>query len=719
MSTHFEVYDHMTTPLQEGKLGDFEAHSPLAACVLPLLHALGWNRDLREIAEALPHFGGTMDLVDFRNVLARLGYRTIKINIHRGEFDVRILPCLHLEDDGSAAVLLERSREMFKIYDGNDRKERIVKEEDLTGSVYAIMADTYSEEETVANQENWVGEMFGRFRGSIVRLAGMTFILNMIALSVPLFVMAVYDRVIPTKSGTVMLALGIGISLAFLIELGVRIVRAKTVAFIGARIESIVANAVFHKIMSLPSSQTESASLGSQVSRIREFDNIRDIFTGPLATILLEVPFILIFLGVIASIGGILVFVPLVMLALFAIASLAIRPRLKRAITMSGKARAARQSFLVEMVTKFETISEVGGAHTWANRYRDISAEASYWQFRTGQINFLYQAFSQTIMMSSGIATIALGVYRVGDGLMSIGALIASMALVWRVLSPLQQVFLTLTRMESIRSNLSQVNQLMKLSEEERVGKKSRRNRYRRKFKGEVSLTRVSFRYQPTAEPALLGVNITIPAGQSVAITGNNGAGKSTLLRMILGLHQPQAGQISIDGGDIRQINPTDLRHSISYVPQVTRLFHGTISQNLRLANPVADMAALEQACKTASLYDDVMALEDGFETRIGDKNISAFSRGFIQRLALARAYLKDVPIILMDEAAQSLDDEGEKALVDFIKSLDHKKTLIMITHRPSHMRLCDRVLVLRGGLLIMDGKPDPVLAKLAEMRGK
>ncbi len=258
---------------------------------------------------------------------------------------------------------------------------------------------------------------------------------------------------------------------------------------------------------------------------------------------------------------------------------------------------------------------------------------------------------------------------------------------------------------------MTQVNTLMRMGNEE--GQPSISSGSERVWKGSAAFQRVSFRYSQLSEPALLGVSFQARAGEMVAITGPNGAGKSTLLRLLLGLYQPQAGQVTLDGMDIRQLPEVELRRAISYVPQSVRLFHGSIAQNLRLVNPIASDEDMREACRIAGILETIEALDEGFETRVGDQRVWHLNAGFRQKIALARAFIKNSPILLLDEPAQNLDDAGDRTLVEALKSQKGKRTIIMVTHRPSHIRLADRLIVLNQGSLAAMGAPEAVLKEI------
>ena len=211
----------------------------------------------------------------------------------------------------------------------------------------------------------------------------------------------------------------------------------------------------------------------------------------------------------------------------------------------------------------------------------------------------------------------------------------------------------------------------------------------------------------------MLGVDLRAEPGELVAITGPNGAGKSTLLKLVAGLYQCQAGAVLIDGMDLRQIDPGELRSAIASVPQSCDLFHGTIAQNLRLANPTASDKALISAAHNAMILEEILALPGGFETRLTDRLQRQLSNGFKQGLMLARAYVKDSLIYLLDEPGNHLDEGGDRALMDQLETLRGHATVFIVTHRPSHLRMADRVVVMEAGRIVLNGPPGEVLPQL------
>ncbi|WCL54660.1 peptidase domain-containing ABC transporter [Gimibacter soli] len=701
--------DQLADALRQGRYGSFEAQSPFAATLFPLLKALGWRGTLNELFEALPHFASTLGMAELQNVLALLGYRTQERRIARlAEIDPRLFPLIFVTDASKPYVLTKDEAGGVAAFGGVEHDKVVLDDPMISGTAYVI---DRSGEPTDPGRAHggWFSAIGRRFQPVLTRLLLITFCLNMLALAVPLLTLALYDQVIPIRAGDVLVSLMVGGLLAITFDTALRMVRARLIAFAGARIEQIVGTSTFSKIIGLPPTMTESAPLGSQVAKLRDFDSLRDLFTSLLVTVALEMPFVVIFVIALFLIAGPLGFVPVGMIVIYLIIWWILAPRMRRAVLVSSRKRAERHSFLVEMISNMRTIKEAAVESVWRQRFREISAESALAHHWSTQISFLFQTLAQGVMMLSGIATLVVGVELAITGQLSLGALIAAMALTWRVLSPIQNLFLTFTRAEQTKLAIGQINSLMAMEEEPSRQKQS--SGVVRAWQGGISFNRVSLRYNQHGEPALLGVSFDIEPGEFLAVSGSNGSGKSSILRLLLAMHRPQAGQITLDGVDIRQIVPSELRNAIAYVPQQPKLFYGTIAQNLRLSNPIASDEDLRKACQLSGALEAIEALPEGFNSRFGDQSLAQMNSGLQQKIALARAYVTDAPIILMDEPAHALDEPGDAALVAALENLKGDKTIIMVSHRPSHLRLADRLILMNRGTITKAGTPDEVLS--------
>ena len=686
--------------------GGDQALSEYANCVVPLLNALGWRGDHRHVAEAVPHFSDNLDLDGFRTVLANLNFALHPFRVRQDHLEPGMLPCLFVPDVGSVRVVQSATEDGYQVYDGWWRRERQSQGRSLRGTAYIAKPVEPRQGAAKPDTENWMAATFRRFSGVTAQILLVTAMFNILSLTTPLFIMVTYDRIIPSGSTRQLLYFLAGILIALGLELAFRSLRSRSLAHVAGRIDHLIGSASFQHVLYLPAMYTETAPVGSQMARLKEFESVREFFTGPLAESLLDLPFVLLFLAVIAVIGGPLALVLLVVAMMFVALHFALAPKMRRLVSASNHVRSDLQQFLVEAMNDVRTIKFMGAETLWRDRFRRLSAEVAIADFRHGLISHLVQILGQMLMLTSGIALVAFGAMRVMDDALSMGGLIAVMALGWRALSPLQSGFLALGRSEQIRAAFRQINQLMRLAPERIPGTVPPR----RFIGGSITFSFVSHRYSPESDPVLFGISFKVNQGEVVAVTGPNGSGKSTVSKLAAGLYRPQTGAVLIDGIDIRQIDPIDLRQNIGVVPQTNHFFYGTIAQNLRLAVPTATDAEIVEAAHEARVYDDIMALAEGFETRLSEQVLHELPAGFKQKLSLARAYVRQAPILILDEPAQTLDEDGDKALMASIARRRGKSTILIVTHRPSHMRLADRLVVLRAGKVQFDGPPHQFL---------
>lgn len=702
----------------KGPLDALREANDLSACLLPLIEALGWNRDLRHVAESLPHFVDSLDLTAFRNVMAELDFQSRDARLRLDEIDPRLMPCLFLPDGASAMVVLREGDTGLKVFDSGAGGLVDIPAWPQMGLALFFQARDKTASNSREKRASWFWGVADRFRGQIYQLLMLTLLLNVLALVTPLFVMAVYDQVIAAKSLSTLGYLSLGVFIAVASDLALRTLRTQILAFIGARLSYILPTAVFEKILFLPTTVIERATIGSQVARIKDFENVRDFFTGPIALTILELPFVILFIGVIAVLGGPLAFIPLIMIALYAVLGAVTGPILRKETGAASSVSTQRQEFVVEALSNLRTLKSCGAEREWLKRYREMSGKAAMSGFRVGILSSMVNTMSHVLMALSGICTIAFGILRVLDQQMTVGALVASMILVWRVLAPLQTAFLSVARLNQVRSSLDQIDNLMNMRQERDPNLIFTPIR---SFKGKVTFSRVSLRYSADTDPALMGVSFEAAPGEVVVVIGGSGSGKTTILKVISGMYVPQGGAVRIDNQDIRQIDPLELRYAIGYVPQVPRFFYGTIAQNLRLAHPLATDEDLRWAAEQASALEDILALEEGegkwrrtgFDVRIGDAGADQLPSSLKQRLNLARGFVKRPPILLLDEPGSGLDFDADRVLMSSVERMRGISTVFIVTHRPSHLRVADKIVWLEDGVVRAAGPAGQVRGQI------
>ncbi len=467
------------------------------------------------------------------------------------------------------------------LFDGSSGNWHLVDPTCVDGKVYPIFPR--EDEQVGSGNGAWLRNVIGRFKPLILKLFLLSFIVNLSALALPLFVMQVYDIGIGARAIDVVLYLSIGVLIVVGMDQVLRRLRAYALAYFGARLDSIIAMASFQQLLLMPISMTNSAPIGTQISRLRQFESIRDVFTGTLATAIIDVPFIFIFLAVVAFIGGNLVWVPVFLLAAYAVMLVITIPLTRRYLAQTSDAKSRLQHLLLELIGKRTEIRHVNAERIWIARYDELANKFARRNYQSQLYDGFIQNLAQSLVSLAGIGTLGFGTLMAMSGALSPGALIAVMALVWRVLSPLQTTFLTLTRLEQAILTFKLVNRLMEIGVERNL---EQRRSFHRKFKGEISLNRLVFRYPRSTEPILRGIQLRVTPGEVIAITGSSSGGKSTLLKLIAGLYPATGGAVLADGVDIRQLDPAEWRSAIAYAPPTTAFFYGTVSQNLRTRMP-------------------------------------------------------------------------------------------------------------------------------------
>lgn len=685
-----------------------------ADCMKTLVRFLkitNWTQGERRIFEAMPHADKVDTVQSFRAVLYRLGFKTsiesADTTVLRNEY----LPCF-IQLEGGRFRLVERIDEQGYAHCFNpetDKVERCEKS-DIKG-VLIFPEQAEAAPPASAAKLKWSSTIFRVFRPVIGSIFAISFITNLLAMLTPLFVMNVYDKAIGAKAYDVLLGLTVGIIMVLAADFMLREIRGRLQSYLGGRLDNQINEAAFRHLLHMPLSYTQDAPLGAQITRLRQMTSVREAFTGMLANAIFDLPFILLFLAAIAMIGGGLVFAPIALILCYIVIAAWGLPHSRGLVRAAGDAKAQLNNLTVESLSLQNVIHDLNAEEMWLHRHRQLSAQSAAAGMKGRQLNMIIQTLSQSLLTIAGVLTLAIGVRMVVDGTLSSGALIAVMALSWRVLNPLRNILLSSLTFGQTMQSIEQIDRLLRMPLERDPNSNPT---IARTFKGTVIFDRVSFRYPTQKEPALRGVSFAIKPGQMLCICGKSGSGKSTTLKLLASLHQQQAGSILIDGLDLRQVDPGEWRQSLGVTLEESHFLFGTVAQNLRLSHPSATIGELEDIAEQFGLtqfYNG--ALKDGLETKITTDALSVWPDALKKRLALSRAFIRKAPIYLLDNPADNLDDEGERALLSIIEERRKHSAIIMTTHRPSHIRLADKALWIDNGAVVDFGDPEQIVPKL------
>ncbi|MDP2751476.1 MAG: ATP-binding cassette domain-containing protein [Rhodocyclaceae bacterium] len=698
----------------------FEEAVDLSECLLPLLDVIGWEGTPTDLVEAMPHLEKQLNLSGLCSTLSNLGYPPRHFTGSLAQLDRRLLPCLFVPRGRPASVISEVQTEdgsvkpgVLKVYDIATSTWKEVTPGNLIGEIYTFRRKEEKEERKAG--EKWFNALLWRLRPHLIVVFLLTVLTTLLGLASPLFVMIIYDRVIP--SGNVMMGgfLLMGFGIATAMEWMLRGLKSRLMAYIGGRTEYLLGTGLFQKILSLPISAVGSASVDRQVSRIKNLEGLREFFVGPLTMLAFDLPANLLLLIVIGLINPWIVMIVLLFAIAFALLGMTVSPLTERSMMKSSKHSGARWEFLNGTLLQMRGLRTMGVRGMWTRRYRDMSAKSVLSRFHDSQVQFGVGSVAQVLGMLTGLVALAVSAWLTIEGELTGGAMMATTMIVWRVTGPMQNIFMSTGPLTQFKMQLQRLENLMRMPGEQGAGV---RQAIRPDMEGSININQASFRYGAESDPALLGINLVVKPGQVVVITGPTASGKSTLLKIIPRIYTPQAGTVRIDDIDIRQINAADLRARISYMSQEVTLFHGTVAQNLRLAYPSATDAAVHWSLEMAGLSKDIAAMPRGIDTRISGSQSERLPNGFLQRLALARTMLKPAPIVLFDEPGGGMDATGEEALLRCIGWLKGKATVLIVSNRPSHARLADHVLAMDQGAIVAQGTFEQMKAKLMPVAG-
>lgn len=696
--------------------------SSYAECIAPLLVTLGWHGEIHQLCESLPHYPDQIDRIDTINVFANLSYEIQHTSIHTRSFDKRLCPCLAVAKMNSSRekpfVFFQDADGEVLVFDGATRE--IAPLTSYTHKHVNLFTFTPLTEESLnksrisdkvdAKPYRWLVELLIRFKhvGRQVLLSSL--IINILAIVSSLYVMAVYDKVIGSRAPDTLLYLGFGALLAIGFESTLRYLRARSLAFFGVRLDAIITTAIFERLLFLPPRIVENSAIPTQIARLRDFDSVRNFFAGPLGISSHEVPFTAIFMLTIWAVGGPLVKIPLLLVLAYALLGMVMLPRIQASTEEGAASGVKRQALMVETMRKMRAIKINGMKDSWLNRFRELSGVSAYSSFKSSMQTAIVESVSYGLSVAASAITLTYGIFLVWDGVITTGGLIASMMLIWRVISPLQATCNALVRIRYIFRSVNQVHSLMC----SRPENKTTISEETLQLKGNISFSNVGLRYSADRPAVYSGLSLNITMGEIVVVTGSSGSGKSSLLKLIMGLYPPQMGAVRIDGIDIRQQDPVALRRNIAYVPQNPELFHGSIEQNLRMCKPDASLDDLREALHLSGALSAVDKLEQGLSYFIGDYRSEQLSSNLMYQLTLARAYLRNSSIMLVDEMPPSLIQQttGEQFRT-FCQKKRKTKTIIFVTDRREDILRADRLIYLTGTGQVLTGKPDELLDAL------
>jgi ATP-binding cassette subfamily C protein LapB len=697
----------------------------LLSCLVILTRLFGNPKSLAALAAGLPigEQGMTPDL--FIRAAENAGLSANKVRRNIPETKAMNLPAVLLLKDRQAVVMLSPVKNGQVDVATTDNLDGIVTlplaelESQFTGTMLVvrpkIRLDTRSSDVTEAPPRNWFWGEVARYTPVYLEVVLAALLLNLFTIASSIFAMQVYDRVVPNKAEETLWVLALGIVIIYLADFMLRTMRAYFLDRAGKALDRKVSSSIFAHILQLKMAAGPQ-SAGAFASNVQQYETLRDFFTSATLSALVDLPFVLVFLAIIFLVAGPVVTVPAILIPTVILVSILVQFPMKRAIERSYRESAQKHATLVEAINGLDMIKATSAEgqlqRDWDGYVAASSSSAmtsKLWS--TLGINF--------VMLASNLATtgvILWGCYRIFQSSdpdsnvhMTTGALIAASMLTGRAMAPLGQIAGLIIRFHQSWTSLKGLNRLMALPVERPRGKVFIR---RPRIEGAIEFRNVVFKYPGAQTAALDGVSFKIQPGERVGILGRIGSGKTTIERLILGLYEPSEGAVLVDGTDIRQLDPTDLRQNIGCVLQDPHLFFGSVKDNITLGAPYVDEASVIRAATMAGVDQFVRQHPLGYDMPVGESG-RMLSGGQRQAVAVARALLLNPQILMFDEPTSSMDNSTEAAFKQRLGAIAKGRTIVLVTHRHSMLALVDRLIVLDRGKVVADGPKAGVLEAL------
>ncbi len=532
--------------------------------------------------------------------------------------------------------------------------------------------------------------------------------INLFGIASSIFIMNVYDRVVPNNAFDTLYAMAFGIFIVYIFDFLLKNLRAHFLDYAGKKADVKISAALFEQIMGM-TMKARPPSAGVLASHMKEFETLRDFFTSATMAAIIDLPFIFIFIALIALIGGWVAIVPLMAIPLIVGMGLYMQKPLQKVMRQSMMESALKNALLFETIIGLETIKVQAAEGNTQRKWEELTEKSSTTSVKSKRLSSFAQHWAALIQQLASVGIIFVGVFLISDGQITMGALIASVLLSGRAMGPLAQISGLMTRLNQSREALVQLDDLMKKDVERPKGK-----HYVSfpSFNGKVEFRDVTFSYPGQSVPSVDKVAFTLQPNERLGIIGAVGSGKTTLERLLINLYEPDSGSVQIDGTDVRQIDPGDLRRCVGAVQQSPQLFHGSVRDNITMGHEMAPDRAVMKAAELSGVLEFLQNTPTGLDTQVGERG-EALSGGQRQAVAIARALLYDPPILILDEPTASMDPASENRLKKRLDALCQNKTVILITHKGAMLNLVDKLMLLDNGKIVAYGAKDDVIRRL------
>ncbi|MFO7964967.1 MAG: type I secretion system permease/ATPase [Desulfobacterales bacterium] len=713
---HAEVAVDSTSSAVQKEQGPDSRHDPLLECLVQLSKMYRRTVSRISLTAGLPLAQNRLTVSLFSRSADRAGMASRVLKKRLDAISPLHLPAILLLTDNSACLLVGKSAggDYTILVPETGMGEASISAAELeklyTGYAIFVRPKFRPRQPVIhpISRKNWFwGTLFESWR--IYRDVFIaSFLINLFGLASPFFVLIVYDRVIPNLAFETLWVLAVGILLIFLFSLLLRGLRGYFVDEAGKKANLKMSSIIFQKVFGLRM-EARPRSIGSFSKNLQEFESVLDFITSFTITTLIDMPFVVFSLFVMWYFGGNIVWILLIFILLLMVYAFFIQLPLQNAVEKTYTASAQKNAVLVEGLAGFETIKLMGAESQLQRSWEESVGFIARWSAKSRLLASSVSHIAFFLQSASIIIVVIAGVYKIAEGDLTQGGLIALVLLSRQAIAPMAQVVNLSTRYHRARSAYKTLNEIMEMPEDRPEGKNFL---HRSRFEGSIEAKNVSFSYPGQTTTVLNNISLNISAGEKVGIIGPVGSGKTTLGKLALGLFDPTNGMVSIDGTDIRQIDPAELRKAIGYVPQDITLFRGTVRYNITIGSPDIDDEALVKAIEISGVGDFTRKHPSGIDMEVAELG-GGLSGGQRQCITLARALLSDPPILILDEPTSNMDNRTESRIKANLSGILNEKTLLLITHRASLLEMVNRIIIIDSGAIVADGPKASVLEAL------
>lgn len=682
-------------------------------CLIVIARLHGIPVDPAQIRHEFAEPGRPFDTDLIRLASEKLGLKARLVNAELARVAHLALPALAIDADGAMYVVARINDKKILIQDPRVSSPQLLSHEEAaarwSGKVMLFTSRASIAGEMSKFDFSWFIPAVVKYRKLLGEILVVSLFLQLIGLATPLFFQVVMDKVLVHHGLTTLDVIAIGLLFCSIFESLLSGLRTYVFAHTTSRIDVELGARLFRHLLSLPLSYFRSRRVGDSVARVRELENIRSFLTGNAITLVMDVLFSFVFIGVMLCYSGWLTLVVVASLPLYVLLSVTLTPALRARLREKFNRGADNQSFLVETLSGIDTVKAMAVEPQTMRRWDNQLAGYVEAGFRTVALGTLAREGVNFVGKLVTVATIWIGARLVIAGDMTVGQLIAFNMLAGRVGQPIMRIAQLWTEFQQTGISMQRLGDILNAPGEVQSGSRSTMPR----LEGRIELDAVNFRYRPDAQEVLHGVSLKIEPGEVIGIVGRSGSGKSTLTKLIQRLYVPERGRVLVDGMDLAMVDVSSLRRQIGVVLQENILFNRSIRENIALTDPGAPLDTVIAAAKLAGAHDFIVELPEGYDTLVGEHG-STLSGGQRQRIAIARALMNNPRILIFDEATSALDYESERIIQNNMRAICQGRTVLIIAHRLSAVRDANRIIVMERGGIVEEGSHTELLQKQA-----